>query len=107
MMRHAWNNYKLYAWGKNELKPMTKRAHLTSVFGGGDLGATIVDGMDTLYVMGLIDEFREGRDWIAEHFHINEIVSTLTLLNLLHSSYSIDNLMYEKTSYLHFILFWT
>ncbi|XP_032512614.2 mannosyl-oligosaccharide alpha-1,2-mannosidase IA [Danaus plexippus] len=79
MMRHAWNNYKLYAWGKNELKPMTKRAHLTSVFGGGDLGATIVDGMDTLYVMGLIDEFREGRDWIAEHFHINEIDSDLSV----------------------------
>ncbi|XP_046962972.1 mannosyl-oligosaccharide alpha-1,2-mannosidase IA [Vanessa cardui] len=79
MMRHAWNNYKLYAWGKNELKPMSKRAHLTSVFGGGDLGATIVDGMDTLYIMGLIDEFREGRDWIAEHFHINEIDSDLSV----------------------------
>ncbi|XP_052740678.1 mannosyl-oligosaccharide alpha-1,2-mannosidase IA [Bicyclus anynana] len=79
MMRHAWNNYKLYAWGKNELKPMSKRAHLTSVFGGGDLGATIVDGMDTLYLMGMKDEFREGRDWIAEHFHINEIDSDLSV----------------------------
>ncbi|XP_045446919.1 mannosyl-oligosaccharide alpha-1,2-mannosidase IA [Melitaea cinxia] len=79
MMRHAWNNYKLYAWGKNELKPISKRAHLTSVFGGGDLGATIVDGMDTLYIMGLMDEFREGRDWIAEHFHINEIDTDLSV----------------------------
>ncbi|XP_045766071.1 mannosyl-oligosaccharide alpha-1,2-mannosidase IA-like isoform X1 [Maniola jurtina] len=79
MMRHAWNNYKLYAWGKNELKPMSKRAHLTSVFGGGDLGATIVDGMDTLYIMGMMDEFREGRDWIADHFHINEIDTDLSV----------------------------
>ncbi|XP_059056617.1 mannosyl-oligosaccharide alpha-1,2-mannosidase IA [Achroia grisella] len=79
MMRHAWNNYKLYAWGKNELKPMSKRAHLSSVFGAGDLGATIVDGLDTLYLMGLMDEFREGRDWIAEHFHINEIDSDLSV----------------------------
>ncbi|XP_038222869.1 mannosyl-oligosaccharide 1,2-alpha-mannosidase IA [Zerene cesonia] len=79
MMRHAWNNYKLYAWGKNELKPISKRAHLTSVFGGGDLGATIVDGMDTLYIMGLMEEFREGREWIAEHFRINEIDSDLSV----------------------------
>ncbi|XP_072939712.1 mannosyl-oligosaccharide alpha-1,2-mannosidase IA isoform X2 [Epargyreus clarus] len=79
MMRHAWNNYKLYAWGKNELKPISKRPHLSSVFGGGDLGATIVDGLDTLYIMGMMDEFREGRDWIAEHFRISEIDSDLSV----------------------------
>lgn len=79
MMRHAWNNYKLYAWGKNELKPMSKRAHLSSVFGNGELGATIVDGLDTLYLMGLSEEFREGREWISEHLHIGEIVSTTLL----------------------------
>ncbi|KAM3960978.1 mannosyl-oligosaccharide alpha-1,2-mannosidase IA isoform 1-T1 [Aphomia sociella] len=79
MMKHAWNNYKLYAWGKNELKPISKRPHLSSVFGAGDLGATIVDGLDTLYLMGLMDEFREGRDWVAEHLHINEIDSELSV----------------------------
>ncbi|RVE53176.1 hypothetical protein evm_002273 [Chilo suppressalis] len=79
MMRHAWNNYKLYAWGKNELKPLSKRAHLSSVFGGGDLGVTIVDGLDTLYLMGLHDEFREGRDWVAEHLHIGEVDSELSV----------------------------
>ncbi|KOB73930.1 alpha-1,2-Mannosidase [Operophtera brumata] len=78
-MLHAWNNYKVYAWGKNELKPISKRAHLSSVFGGGDLGASIVDGLDTLYVMGLMDEFREGRDWVAEHLHINEVDSELSV----------------------------
>ncbi|XP_049869644.1 mannosyl-oligosaccharide alpha-1,2-mannosidase IA isoform X2 [Pectinophora gossypiella] len=79
MMRHAWNNYKLYAWGKNELKPMSKRAHLSGVFGGGDLGATIVDGLDTLYLMGLMDEFREGRDWVAQHLNINDVDSELSV----------------------------
>ncbi|XP_063824028.1 mannosyl-oligosaccharide alpha-1,2-mannosidase IA isoform X2 [Ostrinia nubilalis] len=79
MMRHAWNNYKLYAWGKNELKPISKRAHLSSVFGGGELGATIVDGLDTLYLMGMHDEFREGRDWVAEHLHIGEVDSDLSV----------------------------
>ncbi|XP_048007636.1 mannosyl-oligosaccharide alpha-1,2-mannosidase IA [Leguminivora glycinivorella] len=79
MMRHAWNNYKLYAWGKNELKPISKRAHLSSVFGNGELGATIVDGLDTLYLMGLRDEFREGREWVAEHLHIGELDSELSV----------------------------
>ncbi|XP_063532966.1 mannosyl-oligosaccharide alpha-1,2-mannosidase IA-like isoform X2 [Cydia strobilella] len=79
MMRHAWNNYKLYAWGKNELKPISKRAHLSSVFGNGELGATIVDGLDTLYLMGLRDEFREGREWVAEHLHIGEVDSELSV----------------------------
>lgn len=79
MMRHAWNNYKLYAWGKNELKPISKRAHLSSVFGNGELGATIVDGLDTLYLMGLRDEFREGREWVAEHLNIGEVDSELSV----------------------------
>ncbi|KAL4708310.1 hypothetical protein ACJJTC_007716 [Scirpophaga incertulas] len=79
MMQHAWKNYKLYAWGKNELKPISKRAHLSSVFGGGDLGATIVDGLDTLYLMGLHDEFREGRDWVAQYMHIGDIDSDLSV----------------------------
>ncbi|CAG9136868.1 unnamed protein product [Plutella xylostella] len=73
MMKHAWNNYKLYAWGKNELKPLSKRAHLASVFGAGDLGATIVDGLDTLYIMGMTKEFQEGRDWVANNLRIEEV----------------------------------
>ncbi|XP_037978028.2 mannosyl-oligosaccharide alpha-1,2-mannosidase IA [Plutella xylostella] len=79
MMKHAWNNYKLYAWGKNELKPLSKRAHLASVFGAGDLGATIVDGLDTLYIMGMTKEFQEGRDWVANNLRIEEVDSDLSV----------------------------
>jgi mannosyl-oligosaccharide alpha-1,2-mannosidase len=75
MMTHAWNNYKLYAWGKNELKPITKRAHTGSIFGSYDLGATIVDSLDTLYVMGMRKEFDEGRDWVARKFTMDNVVS--------------------------------
>lgn len=75
MMLHAWNSYKLYAWGKNELKPLSKRAHTGSIFGSYDLGATIVDGLDTLYVMGLKKEFDEGRDWVARKFSLDNVVS--------------------------------
>ena len=74
-MLHAWNNYKLYAWGKNELKPISKRAHTGSIFGSFDMGATIVDSLDTLYIMGLKKEFDEGRDWIARRFTLDNVVS--------------------------------
>jgi hypothetical protein len=33
MMTHAWNNYKRYAWGLNELKPISKEGHSSSLFG--------------------------------------------------------------------------
>lgn len=68
MAKHAWDNYKLYAWGKNELRPLTKRPHSGSIFGAYDLGATIIDSLDTLYIMGLRDEYQEARDWVAEKF---------------------------------------
>ncbi len=29
------------------------------------MGATIVDALDTLWIMGLEAEFKDGRDWVA------------------------------------------
>ncbi|XP_077259070.1 mannosyl-oligosaccharide alpha-1,2-mannosidase IA-like [Temnothorax americanus] len=75
MMKHGWDNYVRYAWGKNELRPISKRGHSASIFGASNMGATIVDGLDTLYIMGLHDEFKQGRDWIAENLDF-DIVST-------------------------------
>ncbi|OWF42049.1 mannosyl-oligosaccharide 1,2-alpha-mannosidase IA-like [Mizuhopecten yessoensis] len=65
MMLHAWNNYEKHSWGANELRPITKRGHSASIFGTLSLGATIVDAADTLYIMGLQDEYKKARDWIA------------------------------------------
>nr|XP_036676169.1 mannosyl-oligosaccharide alpha-1,2-mannosidase IA isoform X1 [Drosophila suzukii] len=79
MMEHAWHNYKLYAWGKNELRPLSQRPHSASIFGAYDLGATIVDGLDTLYIMGLEKEYREGRDWIERKFSLDNISAELSV----------------------------
>ncbi|KAK7790855.1 hypothetical protein R5R35_010728 [Gryllus longicercus] len=79
MMRHAWDNYVRYAWGKNELRPISKRGHSGSIFGSGSLGATIVDGLDTLYIMGMHEEFKQGRDWIAESLDINSLSIDLSV----------------------------
>ena len=59
-MQHAWSGYVKYAWGANELKPISAKGHSASIFGSRHLGATIVDGLDTLYLMGLLKEYKEG-----------------------------------------------
>lgn len=74
MMKHAWDNYARYAWGKNELRPISKTGHSPSIFGKSSLGATIVDGLDTLYLMDLQDEFDHGKEWIASELNFQKVV---------------------------------
>lgn len=45
---HAWTNYKKYAWGHDELKPVSRG--WTDSMG---VGLTVIDSLDTLYIMGL------------------------------------------------------
>ncbi len=81
MTLFGWTNYERYAWGENELKPISKTGHSAGIFGSNPtkLGATIVDGLDTMFLMGYMDEYRRGRDWIANSFNIN-VVSFLKIL---------------------------
>jgi mannosyl-oligosaccharide alpha-1,2-mannosidase len=34
------------------------------------MGMTILDALDTLWIMGMEDEFDEGRAWLANHFNL-------------------------------------
>ncbi|XP_076357633.1 mannosyl-oligosaccharide 1,2-alpha-mannosidase IA-like [Tachypleus tridentatus] len=72
MMKHAWDNYVHYAWGQNELRPISKRGHSAGIFGKTAMGATIVDGLDTLFLMGLKEEFQKGRDWVAKNLNFDQ-----------------------------------
>ncbi|XP_017468399.1 PREDICTED: mannosyl-oligosaccharide alpha-1,2-mannosidase IA-like [Rhagoletis zephyria] len=109
MMLHAWENYKLYAWGKNELRPLSQRPHSGSIFGAYDLGATIVDGLDTLYLMGLEKEYQEGRDWIERKFSLDNISADLSVFEtnirfvggmLTLYAFTGDNLYKEKAQHI-------
>lgn len=51
--KHAWKGYKEHAWLKDEVAPISGDAKDT--FGGW--AATLVDSLDTLWIMGLYDEF--------------------------------------------------
>lgn len=79
-MKHAWDNYEKYAWGANELRPISKRGHSASIFGSLSLGATIIDAADTLYVMELMDEYKKARDWIATSFNFDGVGEPLLLM---------------------------
>lgn len=47
-MLHAWRGYEAHAWGFDELCPVSQKGK--NDFGG--LGATIIDSLDTLYMLG-------------------------------------------------------
>uniref|UniRef100_A0A8C9USA8 alpha-1,2-Mannosidase n=1 Tax=Spermophilus dauricus TaxID=99837 RepID=A0A8C9USA8_SPEDA len=70
MMQFAWANYRRYAMGKNELRPLSKDGYQGHIFGGLN-GATIIDSLDTLYLMELKEEFQEAKAWVENYFHLN------------------------------------
>lgn len=53
---HAWQGYKTHAWGSDEVAPLSGRAQ--NPFGGW--AATLVDALDSLWIMGLKDEFEDA-----------------------------------------------
>ena len=52
----TWSNYKKFAWTQDELMPISGRGQ--NPFGGW--GATLVDSLDTLWIMGFKDDFYEA-----------------------------------------------
>jgi len=63
---HAWNGYKLVAWGRDEVRPVsgTTRDFFIS---GHSFGLSIVEALDTLYVMGLDDDLARCVRWIVDN----------------------------------------
>ncbi|XP_037547667.1 endoplasmic reticulum mannosyl-oligosaccharide 1,2-alpha-mannosidase [Nematolebias whitei] len=67
--RHAWKGYKDHAWGHDELKPISKS--FGEWFG---LGLTLIDSLDTMWLMGLKEEFAEARSWVETELSFNKNV---------------------------------
>ncbi|EQC31484.1 hypothetical protein SDRG_10660 [Saprolegnia diclina VS20] len=61
-MQHAWGGYESRAFGADEVSPVSGNRR-QNVWGG--IGVTLVDALDTLYIMGMKDEFQRARDWVA------------------------------------------
>uniref|UniRef100_A0A7S1B773 alpha-1,2-Mannosidase n=1 Tax=Corethron hystrix TaxID=216773 RepID=A0A7S1B773_9STRA len=66
-MRHAWGGYEKYAFGKDEVSPLSHRA----VENWGGMGNTLVDSLDTLWIMELYEEFDRAKEWVRTKLHYN------------------------------------
>lgn len=89
--KHAWKGYKNFAWGHDHLRPIS--GGFDNWFG---LGLTIVDSLDTMFMMGLKEEFTEARQWIENNldFNVNRDVNlfevTIRVLGSLLSTYHLS-----------------
>ncbi|KAH7285588.1 hypothetical protein KP509_33G035500 [Ceratopteris richardii] len=92
--RHAWQGYKTYAMGRDELKPISHSGE----DGLGGLGATVVDALDTAIIMGLDDVVREAGTWIEKELQtrietkgqVNLFETTIRILGGLLSAYHLS-----------------
>lgn len=68
---HAWNSYKQYAWGHDELKPLSKAP---KDWYSVSFLMTPVDALDTMVLMGLTDEAKQTRELIAANLSFDQDV---------------------------------
>ena len=90
----SWESYRELAWAQDELKPVTGEAEET--FGGW--GATLVDSLDTLWIMGFKEEFYEAVEAVAaidfgktDLKTISVFETTIRYLGGLLSAYDLSN----------------
>lgn len=99
--QHAWKGYKQYAWGHDELKPISKT--YSEWFG---LGLTLIDALDTMWILGQKQEFEEAKKWVIDELNLGKSVdvnlfeTTIRILGGLLSVYNLtgDQVFLDKAS---------
>jgi mannosyl-oligosaccharide alpha-1,2-mannosidase len=99
-MIDAYDAYEKYAFGDDELRPQAKRGK--NAFGA--LGATIIDSLDTLWIMGLSDHYSRARNWVDEFLYFDReweasvFETTIRVLGGLLAAYDLsgDEMYVEK-----------
>jgi mannosidase alpha-like ER degradation enhancer 2 len=66
---HAWGSYRRYAWGHDDLRPLSKTYH---DWYAAPIYTTPVDALDTMILMGLKDEANETREFIVKHLSFDK-----------------------------------
>jgi len=69
-MKFAWGNYEEHAFGGDEVDPKNGWK-LSNVW--GDIACSLVDGIDTLWIMDLKDEFQRARDYVANQLDFSHL----------------------------------
>jgi len=89
---HAWNGYKKYAWGHDDLKPLSKTHH---DWYEQPLLMTPVDALDTLIIMGFKEEAARTKQYILDNLsfdkdiYVQNFEITIRLLGGLLSAYEL------------------
>ncbi|KAH7826265.1 putative endoplasmic reticulum mannosyl-oligosaccharide 1,2-alpha-mannosidase-like protein [Monocercomonoides exilis] len=97
---HSWRGYEKFAWGADELKPISKKEN--NWLGG--MGTTIIDSLSTLWIMGFRSEYEKARKWVQDNFNmesgkcISLFEATIRILGGLLSIYDLtgDELYLDK-----------
>lgn len=71
-MLHTWNSYKRLAWGHDHLLPVSG-GHSEFFDQERPVGLTIVEALDTLYLMELDGELAEGVAWVKENLDFSAV----------------------------------
>ncbi|QYE36799.1 glycoside hydrolase family 47 protein [Polymorphobacter sp. PAMC 29334] len=69
-MAWSWDLYRQHAWGKDEIKPITG-TFSSFPLKTHHLGLSLIEALDTLWVMGLDSRFEDGVNWVKTHFDPN------------------------------------
>jgi mannosidase alpha-like ER degradation enhancer 2 len=91
---HAWAGYKKYAWGHDDLKPLSKTHH---DWYPQPLLMTPVDSLDTMIIMGLDEEAATTRAYILANLSFDKDIEvqnfeiTIRLLGGLITNYQLTN----------------
>jgi mannosidase alpha-like ER degradation enhancer 2 len=89
---HAWNGYKKYAWGHDDLKPLSKSYH---DWYPQPLLMTAVDALDTMILMGMDDEAAATKQYIVDNLSFDKDIEvqnfeiTIRLLGGLLTNYQL------------------
>ncbi|KAI8611761.1 glycoside hydrolase [Chytriomyces sp. MP71] len=77
MMEQAWSSYVKYAWGHDDLLPLTQQPF--DWYGDQNiLLNTPIDALDTLYIMGLHDEYADAKA-LALTLNFSNVTATISL----------------------------
>ena len=93
-MRFSWHAYEQYAWGHDELRPISR---IPRDWYGQSLLMTPVDSLDALIIMGLKDEAERAKSLIVEKLSFDKDISvqnfevTIRLLGGLLSAYQMTH----------------
>lgn len=92
LILQAWKGYEKYAFGHDELKPVSNS--YINPFGG--FGVNIIDNLDTLYLMNLTEEYNRARDHILKvnfkkNIYVGVFETTIRIIGGFLGAYTLTN----------------